>query len=151
LAERGFTLIEILIVVAIIGIAGSVIVLSGRSGPKRVLEAEADRLLQILSVARDEAEVTGQPLALSFSPQGYSFQRRERNGRWQPVADDLLRARQWPVAVTSVRLEPDTLGNQLRFEPGGRALPFSLRIDALEQQVGIAGDALGRYRLLAAP
>lgn len=151
LVERGFTLIEVLIVVAIVGVVGSIIALSSRSAPSRLLEAEADRLIQLLSMARDEAELSGQPLALTFSTEGYVFQKRDRRGRWHPFSDDLLRPRQWPFQVAGLRLEPGSPGNKLYFEPAGRMLPFTLSIETAEQRVAISGDALGRYYLQPKP
>lgn len=148
---RGFTLIEVLVVVVIVGIAAGLVLLSGRAMPQRQLDAEVERLLRVMSIARDEAEVTGQPLVLEVSAQGYAFRQRDRAGQWRAPADDVLRARAWPLPVGAVTLTPPTLAGRLLFEPGGRTKPFALQIEADGRRVAIAGDVLGRYRLVPAP
>lgn len=147
---RGFTLIEILLVVAIMGIVGSLVALSSHSASGRVVETEAERLLQLMRFARDEAEVGGQALELQLSPQGYSFRRRDPRGNWQTVNGNELRPRQWPFPLAALHLEPVALGNRLPFEPGGRSPMFSLRIEAIERRIEIRGDTLGHYRLQTA-
>jgi general secretion pathway protein H len=148
---NGFTLIEVLVVVVIVGIAASLVMLSGRAMPQRQLDAEVERLLRVMSIARDEAEVTGQPLVLEVSAKGYAFRQRDRAGQWRAPADDVLRPRAWPLLVSSVTLVPEAQAGRVLFEPGGRAQPFTLQIDADGRRVAIAGDLLGRHRLVPVP
>jgi general secretion pathway protein H len=148
---RGFTLIEVLVVVVIGGIAAGLVMMSGRAMPQRQLDAEVERLLRVMSIARDEAEVTGQPLALEISTQGYAFRQRDRNGQWRVPAEDVLRPRTWPLPVGAVTLAPETLAGRVLFEPGGRTQPFALQIEADGRRVAVAGDVLGRYRRMPAP
>ena len=144
-------MIEVLVVVVIVGIAASLVMLSGRAMPQRQLDAEVERLLRVMSIARDEAEVTGQPLVLEVSGRGYAFQQRDRDGQWRVPADDVLRPRNWPLPVGAVTLVPETLAGRIRFEPGGRAQPFTLKVEADGYRSGIAGDLLGRHRLVTLP
>jgi general secretion pathway protein H len=67
-ADRGFTLLELLIVVALIAVAASVTVLSMRDPAATRLEREAGRLAALLEAARAQsraqgAEVRWRPLA----------------------------------------------------------------------------------------
>ena len=62
LAARGFTLIELMVVVALIAIAVGVISLALRDGDSDQLEREAARLTALLESARAEARAAGLPV-----------------------------------------------------------------------------------------
>lgn len=73
-AERGFTLVEMLVVLAIIGIAAGATVLGLGVATRGVsTEAEAQRLAARIRLAADDAMVTGRAVTLSWDRSGYAF------------------------------------------------------------------------------
>ncbi|MDO6413611.1 prepilin-type N-terminal cleavage/methylation domain-containing protein [Sphingomonas sp. BIUV-7] len=71
--EAGLTLVEMLIVLAMIGVmAGAVVLAVGRSGGGGA-QAEARRLATRLALAADETMVTDTPLAIDWDARGYRF------------------------------------------------------------------------------
>lgn len=96
LRARGFTLIEILVVVVILAVLAAAvsIALSGAGG-ERQLEREAERLQALLGYACEHAEIGGLAVGLSFVPDGYRFSQRDGDG-WSTIAKGELRDRQWP-------------------------------------------------------
>ena len=73
-AQSGFSLLELLVVVLIIGILSTMFTLSvGLTGGDRELETEADRLMAVISLARDEAVMQGRELGMGFYADGYEF------------------------------------------------------------------------------
>lgn len=87
---RGFSLLEMLIVIMVIGIlyslAGSMLNLSV-SDP---LNEEVSRLQTRVLMAQDESIVRSQALALGFSDTGYAFFAQDEHMQWQPVQQDAL-------------------------------------------------------------
>ncbi len=81
---RGFTLLELMVVLVIIGIctAGIGLGLGSLLDPARQLRQEAERLAQRLQVARDEARIDGRPLRWQADAAGYRFSRREGTAGW---------------------------------------------------------------------
>jgi general secretion pathway protein H len=70
----GFTLLELLVVVFIIGILSTLFTLSvGLTGSDRELETETDRLIAVVQLASDEAVMQGRELGMRFYPDGYEF------------------------------------------------------------------------------
>jgi general secretion pathway protein H len=65
-AVRGFTLIELIVVIAIIALSASLITLSLRDGAQSRLDLEAERLSVLLEGARADARASG--LAVSWEP-----------------------------------------------------------------------------------
>jgi len=87
----GFTLVEILIVMTIIGITLGMVSLNAIPSPRQDLENEAKRLTLLLQLARDEAIVRNRQVAFEATPERYRFLVRTDEG-WVPVTkDDLLR------------------------------------------------------------
>ena len=71
--DEGLTLVEMLVVLAIIGVmAGTVVLAIGRSGGGRA-QAEARRLATRLTLAADETMVTDAPIAIDWDAKGYRF------------------------------------------------------------------------------
>lgn len=96
---RGFTLLELLAVLFIIGIIVSFAGLSVGQHSSRALQDEAERLHSLLRLASEEAVLQGRELAVQFSRQDYRFMSLD-GADWLPIEDDkLLRARELPPSV----------------------------------------------------
>ncbi|MGH8139770.1 MAG: type II secretion system minor pseudopilin GspH [Steroidobacteraceae bacterium] len=97
--SAGFTLIEILVVVLIIGIVSAGVLLSvNLTGRDHELEKESDRLLSLVNYAREQAELQTRDYGVIFHDDGYQFLAYDaRRGRWREVyEDDALRQRKLP-------------------------------------------------------
>jgi general secretion pathway protein H len=94
-AQRGFTLLEILVVVLLIGISVTVVGLSLERDHDRIAELEARRFLALLEHLRDES------YAISVDEPGRSYRFLAAGQGWEPVTgDDLLRTRELPEFLT---------------------------------------------------
>lgn len=99
LHARGFTLIEILMVVLLIGIiAGIVVFYVDPSSPERSVDTEMDRLMSVISLASEEAVEENHELGLKIQDKGYGFLIFDENKQaWMPyAADDAFKVHQLP-------------------------------------------------------
>ncbi len=86
--EYGFTLVELLLALFIVGVAISVVVLNAPTGGQHA-KKEAKRFAARLKAASDEAITSGEPLGLEFTPSGYGFV-RYREGSWRTIDSRIL-------------------------------------------------------------
>ena len=85
--QRGFTLLELLAVIVIIGIIVTFASLSiGNRALDDRLEAESKRLEQLLRLAEDEADLKGIAIGLSFTTKGYRFLVSDGKSNWVDYA-----------------------------------------------------------------
>lgn len=94
---NGFTLVELMVVLAILALAAAVVVLT-IPGEERNVRSEADRLAARLAAARDVAVIEGRSVSVNFAPSGYGFERRVE-GVWQPLPGRAFEQRNWPSDV----------------------------------------------------
>jgi general secretion pathway protein H len=135
--EAGFTLVELMVVLAVMGLLAGVAVWRWPEGSGRV-RADAIALSSRVAAARDQAIISGRPLALEIDASGYRFVERGEQG-WQPVAEPALRERNWsrgvrPADAASTRLGFDSVGLP------DRALDLTLAGTNAKAVVEIAAD-----------
>jgi len=117
----GFTLLEVLLVMVLIGLAASTVVLSlSGNGPQRQLQQQAERLAAKLQLALDEAVLRRRELGLDVLSQGYRFLLLDADaGKWQVIETDRQLG---PVELdTAFRLELELSG-------------FSWEVDSAQDQ-----------------
>ena len=96
-AQQGFTLIELMVVVTIIGLAAAVAVWNMPDPRGRVAD-EAARFAVRARAAHDAAIVEARPVSLWVTAGGYGFDRRIA-GQWVAVADTPLRVERWSAGT----------------------------------------------------
>lgn len=110
--QHGFTLMELLVVMVLIGVVAGLASLSIGDGAERQLRSEAERLATTLRLARDELLITGESdRALGLRRDGYSFLELvvldDNTREWHPLVDSQLGPRQLERGVVELQLELD--------------------------------------------
>lgn len=157
--EGGFTLLEVLIVVLIVGIVSGLAVIAVRGDPGEQVATEAKRLSALLTLASQESVLQSRELAVEFGRDGYRFLEFEQDG-WTEHDDPVFRARTLPedVAIQPV-IEGDELarrssrgrrGPRIYLLSGGEMTPFEITFrhrgrDDIRHV--LRGDAAGRITL----
>jgi general secretion pathway protein H len=142
--RRGFTLVELMIVLAIIGLAAAAVILTAPDS-RPTAAAAAERLVVRLANARAEAILQGRPVALRLDREGSVALRAARGGDWSPLEGAGLVAEPWPAGVTP-RLEGEAV--RVTFDPTGLTDPAVLVLaDAAGGQASVRVEATGEARL----
>lgn len=102
--NRGFSLIELLVVMVIVGVLLGAVVLRMSSSADRALEEAARRSQALIRLACERAAVTGIDVGFSLIDDRWLFGYLRPQG-WQPIAD-----------ASSEELRPRELGDGLRHE-----------------------------------
>jgi general secretion pathway protein H len=178
--SAGFTLIEILVVVTVIGIIVSIGLLSlSVLGDDRQLRIEARRIARLLASAQDEAVMQGREFGLEVMLNSYRFVEYDPyQARWLELEiDDIFRTRQLPEglefdllledkkillgAEAATIADPDSSNvstMKKKYAPhvlifsSGESTPFELRIARRSEQqiVILQGDVMGAIEVMTA-
>ncbi|MGF1548291.1 MAG: type II secretion system minor pseudopilin GspH [Thiotrichales bacterium] len=153
---RGFTLLELLVVVVIVAILTSFAVLGLGNRASTVVQEERQRLISLVDLAREEAVLEGRNYGLGFWRAGYAFYEL-RDGDWAALGSDAaLRERAWPeeLEVTvllerlAIALRPDPPERpQVFLFASGEITPFEVRLQVQGQpdtEQTLRRDLLGR-------
>lgn len=163
----GFTLLEVLVVIVIIGVITSMAVISVKVlGGDHEMEQEAERLQALLTQVREEATLQSRDLGLRVDETSFEFLEYDsRMERWRAVVGDpLLRERTLPQGLRlALRLEdratkleprqPETDRNpifpQVILQASGDLTPFDLVFsrDGTKEQRRLSGTPEGRIEV----
>ena len=157
--QRGFTLLELLVVVAIIGmLAGAVTLSIGALGPDREIEQETGRVRSLMKLLHEEALMQTRDYAVMFTRTGYRFYIYDyQQLKWVDTSADrlleqhalpprlemslLLDGREVPLERDFESVEVNKPAPQIMLLSSGELTPFTLEM--------ARQDTRGRFELTA--
>jgi general secretion pathway protein H len=166
--SKGFTLIEILVVVVIMAVVISLAVLSlGVTGRDAQLDEESRRIQGLIGLLHERALLEGRDFGMNIEPNAYEFLVYvPAHDRWEKMKQDQeFRHRELPKGLSfqlqldsqTVVLKPvdkdlktDQLPTpQIAIAASGEGTPFRLTLQRAEThaKASVAGDALGKVSL----
>ncbi|MEO8346574.1 MAG: prepilin-type N-terminal cleavage/methylation domain-containing protein [Betaproteobacteria bacterium] len=153
--SRGFTLVEILVVISIIAIAAGIAVVAYDSDDRGVALRESKRFAGALEHASAAAQLHSETMGVSTEGNGWRFWRRPADsGRWIAVAnDDVLAPHTLPAdtAVTPLTYAGRPLAADaiVPLRASGRNEPFAFAVSGRTSRVILWSDPLNRISLQA--
>lgn len=123
---RGFSLVELMVVLFIIGIASTAVVMTMGS-PERGVRDEAEQFAARLAALRDNAILQSRNMAVTVRPSGYGFETRN-DGNWVPLSEAPFSTTDWKSGTT-VQLSG---ARQMRIAFDSTGLPSSAANIALK-------------------
>jgi general secretion pathway protein H len=163
--SKGFTLVEILVVMLIIAAVISLAVLSVNStGRDSQLDEESRRIEGLVGLLHERALLEGRDFGLRIEPAAYEFVFYDsRRNRWLMMDQEReFRHRELPKGITfQLQLDSQTVvikaidrnltggdppGPQVAIAASGEGTPFRLILqrDATQAKAVVDGDALGK-------
>lgn len=149
--EAGFTLVEILAVLIIIGVMSSVVILSIPT-PKAALDKQAELMVGTLNKMAQESIINGRVSAAGFDRSGYVLY-QYADDAWQEMASDewdasyrLKYKREGAALDIPKKAEPSIL-----FQPTGLSTPFELAMSDKDSVFTLVGAGDGRIILRKDP
>lgn len=140
--RAGFTLVELMMVIAIIGLAAGAVVLA-TPDPRPGVRAEAEALAARLTHAREEAVLSNRPIALAATAAGYAVEAYD-GAHWSPLVEGPFKPVNWQGATTMV-VEPE--GARVVFDPTGAAEPATLVLTHGRDRALVVVDGVGQVRV----
>lgn len=142
-AQYGFTLIEVMVVLVILGVMATSLTLGVRRIQAARSDADVERMRQWFEIAAEQALFRGMPLSLQIGNRELLIERSGLDGKPLPTGEGKEGLRHllpegWQVV--SSRQERDS-GIRLLISPD--ALAFTLRFSTPEGEVRFVGDSQG--------
>lgn len=151
---QGFTLIEVLIVMLIMGLLVGLVSTILRPDDRALLRIEAERLAQLLDLTATESRLSGQAMAWTADGPGYRFWRMTGEAGWSEIRDnDLLRPRKLPqnMVISGVSIEhaPARGAMRVEFSPYGPSLSYEIEISLGAAHCTVAASPIGEVRVVS--
>lgn len=141
---RGFTLVELMVVLVIVGLMATAVMLT-TPAPDDVLDEQAATLATLLVRAREEAIIGTRAVEVTVTEHGYGFA-RQSFGSWQPLRGGAFDNRLWPSGVAPV-LDAGRERLVFHFDPTGAAVEQVLVLADAQARRRIAVDAAGEVQV----
>jgi type II secretion system protein H len=137
--ERGFTLVELMVVIAIMGLAAATVALA-MPDPRGDLNGDAERFAARARAAQDAAVIEAHDMALWVRADGYGFERFE-HGHWRRLAERPFASQLWSGGTQA--LVGDAGSGRVVFDTTGGTAPLEVTLVRDAQRVRIRLDADG--------
>ncbi len=150
----GFTLIEMLVVVMIMGLLLGLVSVITRPDARGLLRIEAERLAQLIELAASEASLTGRAVGWTASESTYRFWNSPDGSSWSEIRNnDLLRERTLPAGMTISGLRVENMRSQdamrLEFTPYAPPSFFTIELSSGADHYVVRSAAAGSVRAIA--
>lgn len=158
--QTGFTLFEVIVVIAIISFALTIATISIGDPQIKRIKQHSERIASLIQLVREQAIFNSQDYAISIWQSGYAFYTYDATG-WLPVSGDrIFRIRELPEELEfylhldgiKVNLErEDKKKPQIFITSDGDISPFQLDItDTQDWTYQINFDELGEFEIVLA-
>jgi general secretion pathway protein H len=132
-ASRGFTLIELVVVVLLLSIIVGMVAVNLGTDDTSEVRNEAERLALLINAAQQDAILDGQVLALALEERGYHFLRLNDAGTLAPIiGDELLRPRELApgIMVSAIEIAGNEQKEQraILLQPSGELEDFAITL-----------------------
>jgi len=159
--SNGFTLIELMVVVALIGIImGSVVLSVGDGGQLDKVEIETKRMSALIKLLGEEAILKNKEFAIVVTETEYDFQELDKNQKWQPLAGDTIFHKRKMTNNSIIELELENFNVDFAAQKddedvkifllsSGEMSPFEITIKDLESEsyFTITGSIVGVLKI----
>lgn len=161
---KGFTLVEILVVLVILSIVASVAMISVSHNQNKRVESIAQQLVQSFTLAQEQAMLQPTVVGLKLTSSSFQFDAyraatQQQKALWQPLKKALLGKQTIPDSIEiflQQGKETVSLGNviekpQVIISITGEVTPFTLLIaeKGHKPRFKIIGEANGRIQLIS--
>ncbi|VAW73441.1 hypothetical protein MNBD_GAMMA12-3366 [hydrothermal vent metagenome] len=136
--SSGFTLLELMVVILIIGLMTNYVVLSYRTTDAATLaKQEAKKLAYLITLASQDSLMRSRPISLHLNAKGYQFLLKSKTDLWLPSKDKLFKPQRLPKGVTiELNLSndedqfsvPEEETAQILLSTSGELTPFTIRL-----------------------
>lgn len=155
-ASRGFTLIEVLVVLTIIGITLGFALLSfGDFGASRRMTADVEQFKQFIALVQQQSILESTPYGINIKSNGYAVLRFKPPARWEAVpATPLFKGKTFPTGLL-VQLDNPTskIQSMIILHPSGNISPFRLLFQSTKssKKLILIGEYNGNLRIEGQP
>ena len=140
--SRGFTLLEMMVVVALAAMMAVGLTFSLRDGSLQQLEREGLRLASLLDAARAQARTSGTPIVWRATPQGFEFLGASPR---RDASESLTEPRTWLVPGTAARVTEPGNATELVLGPEPLNPPQRLTLMLGGRQLELASNGLSPF------
>lgn len=125
--SRGFTLLELLVVIVLAGLLLALVSVNTTPDPKQQLQREARRVGELVGIAADEARIRDMQVYWEADLHGYRFY-ASNGGERQLLTDDVLRERAWQRPLQQLAIYEGDAARPSQFILADGAPPVRLPI-----------------------
>jgi len=151
--NSGFTLLEIMVVVLIIGVLLAMISLSTSPNPRTKLRDEATRLATVMQTAQEEAILQGKLFAINIGEDGYAFYEYGLGGMEAIAGDKILKPRKLPenIRITKAVVDGPKVDKKIwiLLYPTGELTAFGITFSDQDYHWSVEGDPGGNIEPVA--